>query len=574
MPAPTTLDDLIDLTHKSGLVDSSRLTAYVQSLREQASMPAERQQLADRMVGDGLLTRFQADQLLLGKWKRFSIGKYKVLERLGAGGMGQVFLCEHKLMRRRVAVKVLPTAKLAEDDSSCQRFFREARAIAALDHPNIVRAHDIDQDGSLYFLVMEYIDGPSLQDIVRKSGPMDPDRAAHYVSQAANGLQYAFQVAGLVHRDIKPCNILVDRAGVVKLLDMGLARFFHEDDDNLTKRYEDNILGTADYLSPEQARDSHGVDVRADIYSLGATFYFLLTGHPPFPQGNVAQKLVWHQTRQPKPVRLQRPEVPESMAAVLERMMMKDEAARYQTPAEVAEALAPFVQTPIPPPSDEEMPRLSPAAAALGVPGAPSAASGRFAPSHHGMAGQRAVGPAAVLPAAAPRGAGHTVGPQAVAREAAGTHSVGQALTLPAPPTAASRHASRPSPASRQDPSNPFTPLMGPGASSAGVIRQAPAVPAARRPGGPHTPASGLARLAAALIGLAAVAGGGFMLWRYVLDPQLKEVPSAAPRPSAQRLTVSQDLPGVEVPVAKPIGEDTPATGQATALTSSRTNRL
>src|SRR5438552_2078930 len=149
------------------------------------------------------------------------------MERLGSGGMGSVFLCEHKLMRRRVAVKVLPTAK-AEDPSSLERFYREARAVAALDHPNIVRAYDIDQDDNLHFLVMEYVDGASLQEIGKKAGPIDVLRACQYMYQSAKGLQHAHEKAGLVHRDIKPGNILVDRTGVVKILDMGLARFFHD----------------------------------------------------------------------------------------------------------------------------------------------------------------------------------------------------------------------------------------------------------------------------------------------------------------------------------------------------------
>src|SRR5207302_3418110 len=175
----------------------------LQQLREQSALPDEPGALAEQMVRDGVLTTFQAEQVMLGKWKRFSIGKYKVLERLGSGGMGLVFLCEHKLMRRRVAVKVLPNTK-ADDPSSLERFYREARAVAALDHPNIVRAYDIDQDEKLHFLVMEYVDGASLQEIVKKSGPMDVIRSCHYIAQSALGLQHAHDAAGLVHRDIKP----------------------------------------------------------------------------------------------------------------------------------------------------------------------------------------------------------------------------------------------------------------------------------------------------------------------------------------------------------------------------------
>src|SRR5205823_12680782 len=144
----------------------------------------------------------------------------------------------------------------------------------------------------------------------------------------ALGLQHAFDVAGLVHRDIKPGNVLVDRGGTVKILDMGLARFFNDEEDLLTKKYDENVLGTADYLAPEQALDSHGADIRADIYSLGGTFYFCLTGRTPFAEGTVAQKLIWHQTRQPKPIRSLRPEVPEEIVAIVEQMMAKDKGER------------------------------------------------------------------------------------------------------------------------------------------------------------------------------------------------------------------------------------------------------
>ncbi len=379
MPSPTTAEEFLDLVRRSGVIEDRRLDAHVQKLRADGGLPPDPTALAVQLVRDGVLTHFQAEQFLQGKWRRFTIGKYKVLERLGSGGMGSVYLCEHKLMRRRVAVKVLPTAK-AEDAASLERFYREARAVAALDHPNIVRAYDIDQDDKLHFLVMEHVDGSSLQEIVKKTGPMDVLRAAHYVRQAALGLQHAHETAGLVHRDIKPSNILVDRNGVVKVLDMGLARFFHDEEDILTKKYDENVLGTADYLAPEQALDSHGVDIRADIYSLGATFYFCLTGKTPFAEGTVAQKLIWHQTRQPKPLRQLRPDVPEEVTAVIEHMMAKDAAQRYATPQEVADALAPFTTVPIPPPPESEMPQFSPAVRGPGSPSDLTASNGPRTP--------------------------------------------------------------------------------------------------------------------------------------------------------------------------------------------------
>ena len=356
MPVPATGDDLIELVRKSGLVEPSRLDAYLAKL----GPPPEAGLLAEKMVVDGVLSGFQAEQLSQGRWKRFFIGKYKILERLGRGGMANVFLCEHKLMRRRVAVKVLPAVH-ARDGSALERFYREARAVAAVDHPNLVRAYDIDQDDNLHFLVMEFVDGVNLYDLVRRGGPVSPERAAHYVAGAAVGLQHAHEM-GLVHRDIKPGNILVDRAGAVKVLDLGLALFFHpDDDDQLTKKYDETVVGTADYLAPEQALDSHTVDIRADIYSLGGTLYYLLTGRPPFPEGNVAQKLVAHQQREPVPIAELRPDVPPGLILVFEKMAKKDPAARYQTPADVVAALARWTATPVAPPSEDDLPKFGPA---------------------------------------------------------------------------------------------------------------------------------------------------------------------------------------------------------------------
>jgi serine/threonine protein kinase len=363
MPAPSTIAEFVELVRKSGVAENDLIDSYLEKQNNNGDAPTDPNRFASQMVREGVITFFQAEQLLLGKWKRFHIGKYKVLERLGQGGMGQVFLCEHMLMRRRVAVKVLPTAR-AEDPIALERFYREARAVAALDHVNLVRAFDIDQDENLHFLVMEYVDGVNFMDLVKKSGPMDALRACHYIRQAAIGLDYAHQVAGLVHRDIKPGNILVDRIGIVKILDMGLARFFNDSSDDSSRQLDEPVIGTADYLSPEQAHDSFSADIRSDLYSLGATFYFMLTGRPPFPDGSVAQKLIAHQTRMPTPLQELRPEIPMEVADVVERLMQKSPGDRFQTPALLDEALIPLTITPIPPPPDSEMPTLSLAAVA------------------------------------------------------------------------------------------------------------------------------------------------------------------------------------------------------------------
>jgi serine/threonine protein kinase len=357
MPTPASVDDFLDLVRKSGLVEEKPLQALVQERPANSAQPAADpvKTLAKAFVAKGLLTLYQAEKILEGKCRGFTIDKYKVLEPLGHGGLGNVFLCEHPLTHQRVAVKILRNAS-ADDPVAVKRFYREAEAAAALVHPNIVRAHDVGLDNKLHFLVMDYVDGTSLQAIVAKFGPMEVRRAAHYIRQAAVGLQHAHE-SGLIHRDIKPANLLVDRQGIVKILDMGIARFTQEGTDVLTQGNQ--VLGSAEYLAPEQAINSHGVDIRADIYALGSTFYFLLTGHAPFDDAKtIAQKLIFKQNRQPKPVRALRPETPKGMASIAEKMMARDPNERYTTPAEVAAALAPFTKMQIPPPPDQEMPQI------------------------------------------------------------------------------------------------------------------------------------------------------------------------------------------------------------------------
>jgi serine/threonine protein kinase len=361
MPAPTTLEQFLALVRRSELVDPPRLNTFLE--RRAPGLPSEPKAVADLMLEDGILTRFQSGQLLQGRWHGFTLGKYRLLEELGSGGMAVVYLCEHLALGRRVAIKVLPPV-LAQDPWFVERFYREAWAVAALDHPNIVRVHDIDRANGLHFLVMEYVDGSSLQEIVDGHGPLTVGRAALYVRQAALALQHIHEV-GFVHRDIKPANLLLSRQGLVKILDMGLSVFFRENCEEAGTRpgSQKIVIGTDDYVAPEQIVDSDGVDIRADIYSLGATLYFLLTGTPPF--ANVApgyQKLIRHLGRRPQPICDHRPEVPEELVQVIDRMMAKNPWERYQTPAAVAEVLSAWTPATVPPPPDEEMPCLSPAA--------------------------------------------------------------------------------------------------------------------------------------------------------------------------------------------------------------------
>jgi WD40 repeat protein len=266
--------------------------------------------------------------------------RYRVLGLLGAGGMGAVFSAEHRRMERVVALKVI-RPNLMDNPAAVERFRLEVKAAARLAHPNIVTAHDADQAGDVHFLVMEYVAGRSLAQVVEQDGPQPAAAASHWVRQAALGLQHAFE-RGMVHRDIKPQNLLLTPEGRVKILDFGLARFARGDGPGGVISHLGTVVGTPDYMAPEQALDSRQADIRADIYSLGCTLYFLLAGQPPFPEGSLLHKLMSHQDRTPRPLREIRPDVPAALAQVLDRMLAKDPAQRFQTPAEVAEALAVF----------------------------------------------------------------------------------------------------------------------------------------------------------------------------------------------------------------------------------------
>jgi serine/threonine-protein kinase len=357
MAAPSTVPELLDRLRRSGLVPADRLEGFLVGLHASGSDPKTVVDLLDRLVEVGMITRFHAERLAAGKYKGFQLGSYLILDQLGTGGMGQVYLAEHTAMRRLVGLKVLPL--WADDAVARERFLREARAAATLDHPNIVRVFDLCQEGKLLYLVMEYVDGVSLQALVAKYGPLDVNTACHYARQVAFGLQNAYEL-GFVHRDIKPANLLLDRAGVVKILDLGLVRSEADADAGLTKQLDNkSILGTADYVAPEQAVDSSNVDIRADIYSLGATLYYLLAGRPLFPEGRTAQKLVWQQIKDPVPISRLRPEVSEDLAEVVHTMLQKRPSDRYQTPNEVFEALAPWTQDDVPPPDDSVMPKVT-----------------------------------------------------------------------------------------------------------------------------------------------------------------------------------------------------------------------
>jgi hypothetical protein len=278
--------------------------------------------------------------------------RYRVECLLGAGGMGAVYRAYHRHMQRPVALKVINPALLTRP-AVVERFTREVLAAARLSHPNIVIAFDADQAGGTHFLVMEFVEGTDLGRLIQESGPLPVDRACDYVRQAALGLQHAFE-QGMVHRDLKPHNLMLTPDGRIKILDFGTARFASEAGAEAAADAPSEavaevcttgtgmVLGTVNYIAPEQAKNAHQADIRSDIYSLGCTLYHLLAGQPPFPWGSATEKVKAHVQNKPQPLTELRPDLPEKLMPVLERMMAKNPNDRFQTPAEGAAALEPF----------------------------------------------------------------------------------------------------------------------------------------------------------------------------------------------------------------------------------------
>lgn len=317
--------------------------------------------LANRLVEKTWLTRWQADMLLAGK-KAFFLGKYRLLDCIGSGGMGAVFKASDRGLKREVAIKLMSPA-VVKDRRAVARFHKEIQAVAALNHPNIVAAYDADSVGNVHFLVMEYVDGQDLGQLVSADGPLPVGWACECIRQAAEGLQHAHE-KGMIHRDVKPTNLLVttdseNKRPLVKILDLGLARFVSEtaprepapakktaDDGSLTQIGQ--VMGTPDYIAPEQADDTRRADIRSDIFSLGCTLFRLLTGKLPYPGETVVEKLDARLKQDAVRVRSFRQEIPDELDAVVSKMLARKPENRYQTAREVAQALAPFsLQIPI-----------------------------------------------------------------------------------------------------------------------------------------------------------------------------------------------------------------------------------
>ncbi|MEM7455528.1 MAG: serine/threonine-protein kinase [Planctomycetota bacterium] len=334
----------LKLLRRSEIVAERKLDAALSELsRRFNGEVVTTDDLSAHLIATGLITDWHREKLCAGKYKGFFLGKYKLLGHLGTGGMSSVFLAEHKISGQKRAIKVLPRKKVP-DKTYLDRFYREGRAAASLNHPNIVRIYDICNDADTHYMVMEWVDGRDLYEIVKADGAMGFEESARAIADACKGLVHAHE-RNLVHRDIKPANLLRTRSGDIKILDLGLALLRADDEESLTILHNEKVMGTADYLAPEQAVNSHEVDLRADIYSLGCTLYYLLTGHPPFPNGTLAQRIAMHQTKEPEGILSSRGDCPEALVSICDLMMRKAPDERPQTCDEISGMLMEYINT-------------------------------------------------------------------------------------------------------------------------------------------------------------------------------------------------------------------------------------
>jgi len=326
-----------------GLLTASELEPFKSSLPDDKPR-GDASGLAKKLVSAGKLTKYQAANAVQGKAKNLVFGEYVVLATIGAGGMGQVYKAEHRRMKRIVALKILPPAAVKSPEA-VKRFQQEVHAAARLDHPNIVTAYDAGEGHGVHFLAMQYVDGRDLASLIAERGPLPASKVVNYILQAARGLAYAHG-KGVIHRDVKPANLLLNHEGTIKILDMGIARLDGAPGPKSAGKEPMTVagewIGTADFMSPEQADDAHQVDARADVYSLGCTLYFLLTGEGPYAGSTFIQKVMAHR-EQPVPLlTCKRRDVPAALDRVFARMVAKHPAERFQTMQDVIGALEPF----------------------------------------------------------------------------------------------------------------------------------------------------------------------------------------------------------------------------------------
>ena len=347
MSKPRDVEAFLDLLQESKLLSGEEVRALIDKFNlKQADTP---KQVAQKLVTEKVLTRYQGERLLSGRTRGFFIDRYKVLEVLGFGGMGSLYLAEDVDTAVPVALKVL-NDKCRNDAGMLTRLKLEATAGARLQHPHVVHTINYDDTGAICYIAMEFVKGISLLELVllrQKSLPTP--QVCDVILQAALGLHNAHE-AGIVHRDLKPENLIIDSQGLVKVLDFGLALLKDnpEAEFSLAMIFGHGCVGTPEYIAPEQSKDGQSVDARTDVYSLGCTMYFLLTGKLPFPKGTAAQKIQAHREQTPRPVSEIAPKVPTEVIAIVEKMMAKQAEDRFQSMEAVAAALKPFAKrTPV-----------------------------------------------------------------------------------------------------------------------------------------------------------------------------------------------------------------------------------
>jgi eukaryotic-like serine/threonine-protein kinase len=323
----------------SGLMDAKSLAACWDAIPPGKRQDPEHidRRIARQAVHLKGLTLWQAQQLLAGRTAGFKVDRYVLLDLIGQGGMGRVYLAQDTRLNRRVALKILAPERI-NNPRAIARFQREARVGAQLQHENLVRIYDFGVSNGRYYLVMEYIEGKTIGTLISEQGSIPPATVVRLVRQVALGLEHAHR-KGLIHRDVNPYNVLVTRDGTAKLADLGLAIDL-ADEDRVTR--DGALVGTFDYVAPEQARHSHAADIRSDIYSLGCTIYHRFVGHVPFPGASLPEKLYAHQALEPFPLDQLVPGLPQGLIEVVQRMMRKSPDERYATPLQVAQALEPY----------------------------------------------------------------------------------------------------------------------------------------------------------------------------------------------------------------------------------------
>ena len=330
------IDEFSAILSQAGLMSDEDVKAFLsRGISEGATIDGA-EELAAALVDSKRLTDFQLQQLREGKIGSLVLGNYVVLEKIGAGGMGVVYKARQRRMKRDVALKVLPEA-LTKSKDALARFHREVEAAAKLQHGNIAVAYDADESDGVHFLAMELVNGPNLSQYVKQHGPLPLPHAVALCLQTARGLKHAHD-EGVIHRDIKPGNLMVDPRGTLKILDMGLAHLTVDSDggeDIAELTQSGRVMGTVDYMAPEQAVDAKRADNRADIYSVGCTLYYLVSGKPLSPDGSITQKLMWHQTEEVPLLSSLCEGVDETLDAVARKMLSKKPADRQQSMSEV-----------------------------------------------------------------------------------------------------------------------------------------------------------------------------------------------------------------------------------------------